>query len=167
MADLDGKLKVFEPVAVLQMLQHIQATGELELMVDGNAARIYFERGNITYACQMAPPWRLGELLLRKRLVSEGDLKKVLERQVQGRRLGELLVTLGLIEAEQLYRAVVEQIKEVIYQTVHWRSGTFRFTHGCAPAAEDILINLSPQQLMLEGMTRFDEETREYSPPVL
>ena len=167
MADLEGKLKVFEPVAVLQMLQHVQATGELELAVEGNAARIYFERGNVTYACLLTPPWRLGELLLRKRLVAERDLKKVLQHQVQGRRLGELLVQMGLIDAEHLYRAVVEQIKEVIYQTVHWRNGGFSFTHGCAPAAEDIQINLSPQQLMLEGMTRFDEESREFAPPAL
>ncbi|NET81375.1 MAG: hypothetical protein F6J94_05235 [Moorea sp. SIO1F2] len=53
---------------------------------------------------------QLGKILLRKRLISPSQLNRALEIQsLTGIKLGEILVTKGLIESQDLDQALLEQ----------------------------------------------------------
>ena len=80
MQDLEGNLRVFEPICVLQMLNLAQATGELRVEAKSNSATVYFERGNVTFAGIANRPVKLGEYLLRDKLVSKSALNKILKK---------------------------------------------------------------------------------------
>lgn len=60
---------------------------------------------------------KLGELLVRKRLISHDQLNQILELQAStSRKLGELLLERSLISAENLSTALQEQ---------YWRNNGF------------------------------------------
>jgi hypothetical protein len=156
---LKGDLAVFQPIAVMQMLNLASATGELRLLRDGNSASVYFEKGNLTFAGIKNRPVKLGEYLVRKGLVPRGALDEALARRASShKRIGALLVEAGHIGETGLKTAVVEQIKEVVFEIVRWQAGTFVFHLGKSPAPQEILIDIPLDHLMLEGLTRLDEE---------
>ena len=159
MSDLKGDLAVFPPIPVMQMLNLAAATGELKLLRGGNSASIFFEKGNLTFAGIKDRPVKLGEYLVRKGLIPQSALDEALKKRSSRRkRIGELLVEAGHIEEKGLRRAVVEQIKDVIYEVVRWQEGSFSFHRGRKPAPQEILIDIPLDHLMLEGLKRLDEE---------
>ena len=159
MQDLEGNLKVFEPISVLQMINLSQASGELKLVTGRNSARIYFERGNVTFAGIENSSLKLGELLLREKRIRKRDLEEILKKKKSdGKKLGNLLIDAGVIEESEVRNAVEEQIKHVIYEVVRWRDGFFSFSHGIKPKAQEIQIDIPLDHLILEGLKRLDEE---------
>lgn len=158
MNDLNGSIAVFGPISVLQFLNLAQATGELELETDGNSARVFFDRGNVTFAGIANRPLRLGEMLLKEKRIKKVDLNRILKQKRQGKRLGDLLIEAKVISEDELRYAVEEQIKGVIYEIVRWGEGRFTFSVGAKPRQQDITIDIPLDHLMLEGLKRLDEE---------
>ncbi|MDH3215699.1 MAG: DUF4388 domain-containing protein [Candidatus Krumholzibacteria bacterium] len=161
MLDLEGSLKVFEPISVLQMINLAQASGELRFVTGDNSARIYFDGGNVASAGLASRPLRLGELLIREKRITKKNLDRVLGKKGEGKKLGLLLVEAGVINERELKLAIEEQVKEVIYEVVRWRDGIFSFAQGRKPKAQDIMIDIPLDHLMLEGLKRLDEERQQ------
>lgn len=158
MNDLEGSIALFGPISVLQFLNLAQATGELSLETDDNSARVFFERGNVTFAGIANRPLKLGEMLLREKRIKRKDLERILKKKTEGERLGDLLIEAGIISRNELRKAVEEQIKGVIYEIVKWHDGRFTFSAGSTPRRQDITIDIPLDHLMLEGLKRLDEE---------
>jgi hypothetical protein len=143
----------------MQMLNLAEATGELKLNRRGNAASVYFERGNVTFAGIKDRPVKLGEYLVREGLIDQKALDDALEiRAAAKKRIGALLIEAGHIDETKLRRAVTEQIKEVIFEIVRWQDGSFTFVRDKKPAPQEIRIDIPLDHLMLEGLKRLDEE---------
>jgi hypothetical protein len=157
--DLEGNLAVFEPISVFQLVSLSQSTGELTLDVGDNAARLFFERGNVTYAEINNRKIKLGEYLVAHKLLSQKDLDKILVKNRKGKKLGKLLVENDVIKEDVLHSAIEEQIKEVVYEVVRWKKGWFRFSHGKKAVAQDVFIDIPLDSLILEGLKRLDEES--------
>jgi hypothetical protein len=135
-----------------------RTTGELTFEIEGNSARIYFDRGSVTYAEIADRRMKLGEYLLSQGLITSAALERGLEVQGIRRRLGAVLVETGAIEASVLSGVIEEQIKEVVYEVVGWRAGRFRFSNGRRPKTQDVFIDIPLDHLILEGLKRLDEE---------
>lgn len=156
--DLRGNLAVFGPISVLQLISLQSSTGELTFECGINTARVYFDSGNVTFAEIANRRMKLGEYLVAEGLVTRVHLERALELKDDKKRLGALLVEIGAIDAVSLRRAIEEQIKEVMYDLVRWKSGRFRFTNNRRPNAQDIFIDIPLDHLILEGLKRLDEE---------
>jgi len=156
--DLEGNLAVFEPVIVFQLLHMSQCSGELTLDVGHNSARLYFDSGDITYAEISLRTIKLGEYLVANGVITQRDLDSVLVKNRRGKRLGRLLVETGALAEEKLRVALEDQVKDVVYESVRWRKGWFRFTAGKLPSIQDVFIDVPLDHLMLEGLKRLDEE---------
>lgn len=155
--DLVGKLEVFEPVFVFQMLNLAGATGELKLDSPDNSAIVYFENGNVTFAEIRERPVKLGEYLVSRGYISEAQLQATLKKRRKGKRLGSLLIENGILKENALREALEEQVKETIYEAVKWNKGTFSFIEGKRPPSREISIDIPLNTLMLEGLKRWDE----------
>lgn len=156
--DLRGNLAVFGPISVLQLISLQSSTGELTFESGVNTARVYFDGGNVTFAELTDRRIRLGEYLVSEGLVSKAHLERALELKQDRQRLGSILIEIGAIDAVSLHRAIEEQIKEVMYEVVGWKTGRFRFTNGRRPKAQDVFIDIPLDHLILEGLKRLDEE---------
>jgi predicted regulator of Ras-like GTPase activity (Roadblock/LC7/MglB family) len=130
---LEGNLEEFNIVAVLQTVASGGMTGTLTVRDATHKAVIFFAEGCIVHAESTLEEDRLGEILVRTRRVSQGQLDKAAQRQLRlesGKRLGQILVEANLITRDDLVMAVQIQILEVMSQLLLWSRGQWRFDFG-------------------------------------
>ncbi len=156
---IKGSLKEASFPDVLQLLSMGQKTGCLSVADRSNFGYVYFDRGLITYASIVNRRDRLGDILVKGGLITTEQLEAAIERQSRERdkRLGELLVAMGFISRPDLERYMRVQIEEAVYYLFTWVSGTFSFEADVAPEAQDFLVRITPESLLLEGARRVDE----------
>src|SRR5437763_1012092 len=137
-----------------------RGTGE----VRPTAGTVAIEGGAITFAEVRSSPPPLGALLLRTGKITEADLERardMQERQGDGRRLGEILVSLGALTPRELERQVRFQIEEVVFEVMGWREGYFSFSEGTpTELPTDAVVRIPTEALLMEGARRIDEWSR-------
>jgi tetratricopeptide (TPR) repeat protein len=154
-----GSLKEASLPDVIQLLFLGRRSGCLTLADLQRHGSIYFEEGWIIYAAIVNRRDRLGDMLLASGAVTRAQLDQALALQgsAPGRRIGELLVNLGLLSPEELRRFVRLQIEEAVYSLFSWTTGSFSFEAGIRPQVDDQLDRINPESLLLEGARRVDE----------
>ena len=161
---LSGKIGPFGVAEVLQFLSHCQVTGQMVIDTGSDQAWVYFHEGKLIYARRRGPSERLGERLLRLGYISESqllgaNLRAGLSRQQQ--RIGQIFLEAGSVNQQTLQKVVRDQIREIVTQVISFTEGEFRFFAGRLPEDEDILLDVSLDLLLLEGLKKMDELTRD------
>ncbi len=154
-----GSLKEASLTDVIQLLFMGRRTGCLAVADRQRHGSIFFDDGWITYASIVNRRDRLGDMLLASGVVTRAQLDQALALQhnAPGRRIGDLLVNLGILAPEGLRRFLRLQIEEAVYSLFSWTTGTFSFDAGVTPDVDDLLDRISPESLLLEGARRVDE----------
>lgn len=168
---LNGKLEDVSLGDVMQFIHLGRRTGTLSLSRGHEEAEIGFHRGQIVSA--WAPgSQRLGDLLVSQGVLTQEDLRELLQRQhaEQPRRsLGQILVQSQILEFEVLRKAIEEQIERTIYELVTWIHGSFEFALDELKPIDDIAmypgdvipkLNLNTQMVLLEATRVYDERRR-------
>jgi hypothetical protein len=137
-----------------------QETGVLELTRHGVTKSIYIQEGRIVFATSTDPDDRLGEVLLRKGMLSIRDFEEAVSKLSPRKRLGALLVEMGHLKPEELVRAVIEQVKGIVFDLFLWFDGEYRFTRGELPSREVITLKLSTPEVILGGIHRIGHWSR-------
>ncbi len=137
-----------------------QDTGVLSLTRHGLTKSIYIQEGRIVFATSNDPDDRLGELLLCKGMLHIRDFEDASARISQRKRLGAVLVEMGHLKAEELVRAVVEQVKDIVFGLFMWFDGQYAFAAGELPSREVITLKLSTPEVILGGILRIDRWSR-------
>jgi hypothetical protein len=143
---------------VIRKLYVGRKSGILHLTQDKTSKRIYFRKGSMIFANSDVETDRLGEFLIRQQLIDRAafeNASKVMRET--GNRFGRTLVELGFASAEQMEAKVVEQIQTIIYSLFSWKEGPYRFEQHESPVDEDIVLNLSTADIILEGTRRMDD----------
>ena len=156
---IKGSLKEASLADVVQLLFLGRRTGCLSVASDRNFGSIWFDEGWITFAGMVSRTDRLGERLVAAGKISVEQLEEAIASQVAmpGRRIGEILVHLGLITAGELADELRRQVEETVYTLFAWTSGTFSFEVASPTDAPDANLRLNPEGLLLEGARRVDE----------
>jgi tetratricopeptide (TPR) repeat protein len=144
---------------VLQLLALGRKTGCLTVTHRASLGAIYFDQGRIVYASLVNRRDRLGDLLVRMGAVTAEQLQSAVTEQGRrpDRRIGDLLVERGALGADALQRCVRAQIEEAVYHLFTWTQGTFNFEPELRPESQDLLVSISAEALLLEGARRVDE----------
>ena len=156
---IKGSLKEASLTDVIQLLFMGRRTGCLSVADRQRHGSIYFEDGWIIYAAIVNRRDRLGDMLLASGTITRAQLDQALALQenAPGRRIGDLLVTLGILSPESLRRFLRLQIEEAVYSLFGWSTGTFSFESQVTPDVDGPLDRISPESLLLEGARRVDE----------
>jgi len=156
---IKGSLKEASLPDVLQLLALGQKTGCLSIADRSNFGYIYFDKGRICYASIVNRRDRLGDILVKHQKITSNQLDAAIHRQSKERdkKLGEILVGMGVISQEDLERYMRVQIEESVYYLFTWTQGTFNFESEVRPERQDFLVNINPESLLLEGARRVDE----------
>ena len=154
-----GSLKEASLPDVLQLLSLGKKTGCLSVSHKGQFGSIYFAQGRISYASIVNRRDRLGDLLVKNGQITPEQLQRAIDAQRvhPNVRLGELLVAQGALRKEQLDDIVRVQIEESVYFLFTWTEGTFNFEADVVPDAQDVIVSINPESLLLEGARRVDE----------
>jgi len=156
---IKGSLKEASLPDVIQLLAMGRKTGCLAVAHRQNFGYIYFEDGRITFASIVNRRDRIGDMLVRSGRISHEQLSQAVDRQEkqQDRKLGEILVDMGLVTRAELEVHMRVQVEEAVYFLFTWNAGTFNFEAGVRPEREDFLVSIGPESLLLEGARRVDE----------
>ena len=157
---IEGSLRNLPLTDVFQTIVASQKTGILTLLAGIHRARIYFEQGRIQYA-HLSPGVHLGEVMVRMDLLTTLEVQDLLRRQDHenpGTPLGLLAVHRGLIDPEDLGRALERQVLEVLVDVIAWRDGEFSFTDRSASATQvPTEHTYDAMQLLMEVIQRLDD----------
>src|SRR5450631_1870357 len=128
---LKGDLTTTPIDIALAALADEAATGCLHVVDDeGSEALIYLKSGLIYAVSVPGQRPQLGARLISSNVLVPENLAEALEAQrteLQGWRLGELLVHLGLVEQEVVEAFVQEQVRDGFTDLMAWTSGRWRF----------------------------------------
>lgn len=158
---LQGTLRDFSLADILQLIGLQRKTGILRLSGSEDTVSVLFEAGRIVGAESEKKRMedRLGHVLLKTNKVTQAQLNRVLTQQREtGRRIGDLLVQDEIVSAEDLGRALVLQVSQVIYRLFRWSAGEFRFAQTTAVDYQRNHFHPIPvDSVLMEGMRILDE----------
>jgi tetratricopeptide (TPR) repeat protein len=162
---LEGTLKDLHIQDVFQLLDLGRKSGVLRISSElrQTAGTVCFDRGGVVSAAVGSDLQPLGTRLIRAGRISEADLDRArgMQNSGDGRRLGDILVDLGVITRRELDRQLKAQIEEAVFELLRWSEGYFRFEEG-APyhAAVEAPVRFPTEALLMEAARRIDEWSR-------
>ncbi len=134
---LQGTIDEFPLIDVLGILQARNKTGRLDIERRSGRGLIYVRLGEPYYAESSLARSLIGQKLVDIGAISDMQLRKALDRQADsGERLGEILLTHGLISREHIAAAVISQIKDALSDLLAWETGDFRWEAGAEVEVE-------------------------------
>ena len=157
---LAGTLKDFGIADILQLIAQQQKTGVLHLRSKDQEVNVGFVDGAIVSAESTTRKKRdyFGHLLVRAELITEGQLEQALETQKRSlQRLGDVLVTTGILTSEQYRRMAQLHFNETLYRLFTWKSGTYEFEQGPVHHDTHDLEPVRAESVLMEGFRMVDE----------
>lgn len=158
---VSGNLKTMLPGDLLQWLSLGQKSGTLVVSREVVEKKIFFRSGRVISSASNDPREYLGQFLMSHGFLKEEELKKAMEVQQQsGILLGKILVTIGLIDEDDLMRLMRLKAEEEIYDIFLWPEGEFHFIDNELPQMEMVPLKIDVTGLIMEGTRRVDEWPR-------
>src|SRR6266567_1770737 len=163
---IEGPLRELGIHDVFQLLDLSRKTGALRVTSElrHNEGKIYFDSGVVVSAEIRSNPHPLGALLLRTGKITEADFERardMQQRQGDKRRLGQILVALGVITQREVERQVHFQIEEVVFEVMSWNEGYFSFAEQSeTKVPTELTVRIPVEALLMEGARRIDEWSR-------
>ncbi len=151
---LRGQLSDVGLPTVLAVLQKSGRTGVLALVNAGVRKSIYFLEGKLVFAASSLSKDRLGEVLLRGGKISTEEYLRLDQRVKGGHRIGKALVESGVLSPKDLWWAIEQQIKEIVWSIFEWEDGYYHFEENDVPTREKITLDLGVAGLVVEGIRR-------------
>ncbi|HQN97492.1 MAG TPA: DUF4388 domain-containing protein [Thermoanaerobaculales bacterium] len=170
---LAGKLEDVQPAEILQFLAMSEKTGKLTFTTGTEEGLIVFRRGRIVYAASSSVRETFGSIAIGFGLVDPGQLNQALLLQHRSRidkRLGSILVELGVLTTDDLQRVLQHQVMQVLHEMFAWDHGFFRFrsleledSGEVEVDARDLLVDtpLDARSVALDAARLRDEEDRD------
>jgi CheY-like chemotaxis protein len=157
-----GTLKRTPLARVLQRLYASRSSGSLLLLRDNVKKIVFFSdgypfsvRSNLLGEC-------LGQILLEKKLITGEVLAASVARmQKEKRQQGQILIEMGALSPYNLQRALVDQVEAKLLEVFAWTDGKFMFKASEEMPASGTRLERPPAALILEGIRRHYDETRQ------
>ncbi len=151
-----GRLSKISLPQVMASLRERKSTGVLSLVNAGVHKSVYFKDGNVVFAASSLTQDRLGEVLLRGGKISADEYLRLSSHIRGGQRLGKALVEGGVLSPKDLWWAIEQQVREIVWSIFSWEDGYFHFEEDDRPNREKITVDLDVEALIVEGIRRID-----------
>src|SRR5258706_141775 len=149
------------PGDLLQWLSLGQKSGTLLLRNKAVEKKIFFRNGRVISSASNDPREYLGQFLMSHGYLTEPELMKAMEVQMQSSiLLGKILVMIDVITEPELQRLMRLKAEEEIYDIFLWREGEFQFVDDELPTMEMIPLQVDVTGIIMEGTRRVDEWQR-------
>ena len=157
---LNGTLRDFGIADILQLIAQQQKTGTLHLEAKDQEVHIGFQDGVIVQAESATRRKKdlFGTMLVRAEIITEQQLEEALETQKRTlQRLGDVLVSTGVITKERYRQMAQLQFNETLYRLFSWKSGTYAFEQGTVHYDPADVTPVRAESVLMEGFRMVDE----------
>jgi hypothetical protein len=141
---LFGRLEDLSLPQVLQLLSVNRLSGKLSVTRQDARGTVVLRDGKVIFATTNTARETVGSLLLLERKVSVSRLTEALEIQGSSpieKRLGTILVEMGVLDEETLRQVVCEQFTRVLSELFRWQTGYLRFQHMAVEERGEVAID--------------------------
>ncbi len=157
---LQGSLKDFGVIELLQLLSSQEKTGFLRVNSEAGRQSLVFEAGQIvsTWDPQTTNRDPFREFLVRREIVPREHLSRVLKTEITSpHSFGEMLLRMRVLSHDEIQEAFSDHVQEKVDELFRWRGGSFEFLQRdsvapCAPA-----VAVQTEGLLMEAARRVDE----------
>ncbi len=162
---LEGLLQDFSIVELLQLIAMGRKTGLLEIDEDSdkNKANVFIQKGIVSHIRLKKNVVPINVMLIKAGLITAEQAKfahKYQQEMINKERYGAVLLKLNYISRHNLRKVIQEQMEEALYSLFDWQKGSFRFYDSGELELADFPLNMSIENLILEGSRRQDEWVR-------
>ncbi|MGB5196249.1 MAG: DUF4388 domain-containing protein, partial [Candidatus Deferrimicrobium sp.] len=160
---MQGKIADFGIPDIFQLVSSQGKSGSLAISGEDRVTIFLFSGGKIV---DVQPDRReskslLGTMLRDAGYLTDSELKRFLSAQgTGGKKIGEILVEKGKVSKEVVYRYLVLQVKECLFDVLTLREGEYRFEGFAVRPAAWGGEPIRPDVLLMEGMQFLDEYPR-------
>ncbi len=137
-----------------------RSTGALDVGAGGVRKKVFLQDGRVVFAGSTDRNDRLGEMLIRRGILSVPDFYAASSAVTPGKRFGTVLVERGLITPDQLVWSVKEQVKDIVFSLFSLSDGDCAFMEGEDAGEEMITLNLRTPELLRLGVLKMDHAVR-------
>jgi len=153
MAEATGRIGPLTLPTLIRSLYAQKQTGTLLLRHDEISKTLYLDSGRVVFATSTDPQDRLGQLYLRRGMISLPALKQAASASsAEKKRLGTVLVQMKAIRPQDLVWGVTEQVREMVIGLFQWTRGEYIFKDGLLPSNEVITLKMSTSDLLMSGI---------------
>ena len=136
-------------------------TGRLRLRHGDTEKSVFFEAGRPVLAVSSAVADRMVQMLVRQGTLTHEQARTAIDVATEsGRRMGAVLVDLGILKSTELLPAVRQHYEDIIFSLFAWPDGSFRFESGATADPRRVRLLRHPAALALEGVARAYDEAR-------
>jgi len=158
---LEGDLSCWRMPDLLSFLGTSGLTAVLVLERADQESKLFFREGRPVFAVSTRDELRLGRLLVRLGKVQAADVEgAVVKRRAGGWRLGQVFVSDKVLSEEELTAALKVQVSEVIFDAFGWSQGSFSVFDRVPPPATAVTLDADLQTLIMEGVRRHEDPAR-------
>jgi len=163
---LEGSLKDFSLQDVFRLLASGAKSGVLHLQGTSGEGVVCFREGEVYYAStsstRVPAATRLSDagIISGKQLRQAQGLMKIQKKDKAGRKLGQILVDEGYLEADVLRSFVREEVSEAIFEMLRLEEGHLRFEPDEPCAEVDLGISVPVEQIVADAAVRIGDWQR-------
>ena len=158
---IQGNLSTMNVSDLLQLMAGNRKTGRLRFDRAKIVKEVYLENGLIIGATSNDPKEYLGQLLIHYGKIDEPQLRAALQVQREsGGRLGEILVSTGVLPQEDVLQILRIRTLDIIYDLFLWDDAHFELYDNEAPPDFFIRIEVPTTKVIMDGVYRIDEWQR-------
>ena len=154
--ELNGRIEESKVPDLIYSISQSESTGVLYLTKGRAQKALYFQKGRLVFAKSNSIDDRLGEQLLKQKKITYAQLIEAAKLITPSKRLGTILVEKGIITADELVHAVINQIKEIVFSVFPWDEGDYFFEAGHLPSKEIIILNIPTEEIIIQGINRIN-----------
>jgi hypothetical protein len=140
---------------VLETVRRYRVPGVITVTRQGAEKKIFLWHGDVIFATSSDRFDSLGHYLLKCGLISQDQFVESSRRLVEAggvKRLGDVLLDMGLLDAERLRTIVLEQVNAIVTELFEWGEGQVSFKVGEYRAEEVIKLTIPTRQLIVQGV---------------
>lgn len=159
---LEGNLKDFSLTEMFRLLQTGSKSGVLHVTHGDADGVVCFHDGLVYHANSGGNPEPAGKRLTRLGVISEKQLRqaqglmKIQKKDKANRRLGQILVDEGYLEAPVLESFVREQVSDALFDLLRLEEGALRFDADSVMAEVDLGIAVPPEAAVAHAEKRLE-----------
>jgi hypothetical protein len=159
---LKGNLRDFTITQLLNLINLAKKTGTLQIVGLDRSAELYFSGGNLTYASTSTEENNLSTMLLYARAINARQYRLIKSRTADktDKALGLMLINAGYLNQEKVFSSLRKYYRSVIQRLYEWQEGHFEFTTIVDIPPGKITINLSLENIIIEGTRQLQEFER-------
>lgn len=160
---LQGDLSVVTIENLMQLMSHSGLSGELHLVAPHNAAYFIVDNGTLVFGYIKSNSSKIGERLAEKEYITSENLKECLQlyrNQTTKSKFGTLLIEKGFLSKSELEETIKEQVRDIFFEVLSWKEGSFSFCACKCTASEDILLEERIDHLILTGIIQMDNQAQ-------